>query len=203
MPSTPSKAVFAALLSLAALPMAVWASVALPPGGPAIPLPAGTTAAAEPDLAGTVLRDALIPFTISVGGAPVFQGVLQDRVVRSSASGRLHFYRRIRDTRRGLNGVVRSVTIESFAASPRLQADWRPDGLGTVAPTTVQRSVGTGARVRFTFPVAPATALIGGRESRFFYLKGTTLTSSNAGRTRIELTNGASATVDTAMPVAP
>lgn len=54
-----------------------------------IPLP-GTTAAAEPDLAGTVVSDKLVPFSAGSAATPV-SGTLQVRVVRNAA-GKLSYY---------------------------------------------------------------------------------------------------------------
>src|SRR3954465_10144425 len=70
-------------------------SVALPPGA-AVPLP-GTTAAAEPALAGLVIHDSLLPVSVSDGiGHVIFRGHLQDRVVRESGTGNLDFYQTLR-----------------------------------------------------------------------------------------------------------
>ncbi|GIL16930.1 MAG: hypothetical protein BroJett040_06810 [Oligoflexia bacterium] len=173
------------------------ASQLLTSGAGPIPLP-GTAAISESDLAGTVIRDELIPFRImSPAGALLFQGVLQDRVVKSSADGELHFYRRIRDTKAGLNGIIRSVQIKSFATSPMVYVDWRPDGLGDVAPKTAQRSALPGTVIQFNF--LPAI-LVGGKESKFFYMKTRASNFAVTGLTRIELTTGHAAILRTAEP---
>src|SRR5689334_18811913 len=68
-------------------------SVVLPGGAVALP---GTTAAAQPALAGTVVRDALLPVTVTdPGGHVIFRGHLQDRVVRENVAGTLDFYQTI------------------------------------------------------------------------------------------------------------
>src|SRR5687768_4264211 len=57
------------------------------PGGVAI-LP-GTTAAAQPALAGVVVRDVMIPFSVhDAGGNEIFRGTLQDSVTRENGTGR-------------------------------------------------------------------------------------------------------------------
>lgn len=179
----------------------LFASQFLPAGAGPVLLP-GTTVAAEADLAGTVIHDKLIPFRIvSAAGALLFEGVLQDRVVKGN-NGDLHFYYRIRDTKAGLNGIIRYVTTISYAATPMLSVDWRPDGLGTINPISVQRSGAPGSTVRFEFPNAGAQVLVGGRESKFFYLK--TVRASNfreSGSTRIQLLTGQGVTLKTVMPV--
>ncbi len=181
------------------------ASVFLPIGAGPLPLP-GTTAAAETDLAGTVIHDKLIPFQITNGlGSLLFEGTLQNRVVKSSADGTLHFYYYIRNTRPGLNGIVGNVMTSSFATSRYLAVDWRPDGLGQVRPLMASRNAGTGNLVRFTFPTAVATAavgvLVGGRESKFFYLKTKVMNFKEIGQTRIQLTTGQFVTLQTMAPV--
>jgi hypothetical protein len=64
--------------------------------GATIALPA-TTAAEEPDLAGTVIHDAVIPFQVTDPSHTkvLCEGQLQDRAVRSTATHDLHFYYRL------------------------------------------------------------------------------------------------------------
>ena len=48
-------------------------------------------------LQGVVIRDALLPFTVtSASGATIFKGTLQDRVVRENQAGTLDFYETIK-----------------------------------------------------------------------------------------------------------
>jgi hypothetical protein len=178
-----------------------WASVWLSPGAAPSALP-GTTAAAESDLAGVVVEDRLTPFTIALpGGAPLFQGKLQARIVRSNATGLLHFVYRIRDTRQGLNGIVKSAWVQSFPSTltPRLAADWSPDGLGVVAPQFAQRAGGVGAIVRFDFDTV-GDVLVGGRDSRFFFLKTMAKNSKPGGKFVLQLVSGQSVVLDVKQP---
>src|SRR2546423_9711616 len=126
-------------------------SVALPAGA-TVPLP-GTTAAAEPALAGLVVRDALIPFAVSDGiGHIIFQGHLQDRVVRENGTGTLDFYQTIRaDAGFAIPAVLQYVTRSSFGGWG-VAADWRIDGLGdpAVKPERASRSFDSKS-VRFEF----------------------------------------------------
>jgi hypothetical protein len=178
----------------------VFASEFLPAGAGPILLP-GTTVAVEADLAGTVIHDKLIPFRIaSAAGALLFEGVLQNRVVKG-ATGDLHFYYRIRDTKAGLNGIIRYVTTASYAATPMLSVDWRPDGLGTISPKSVQRSAAPGAIIRFEFVNGGPQVLVGGRESKFFYLKTVRASQfKELGSTRIQLVTGQAVSLRTVIP---
>ena len=132
------------------------------------PLP-GTTAAADPSLAGPVLSDQIIPYSTPPGAALPAKGTIQVRTVRG-ADGRLNFYWRIRADASSRD-VVRILEIHRF---PRrvYDANWRIDGLGTVAPALVQGTVlpGGGMRQQFVF----RGGLRGGQESRFFFLRGRT-----------------------------
>jgi len=57
----------------------------------------GTTAADQPALNGTVVRDQTVPFTVTGhSGQVLFQGTVQDQVVRESGSGHLDFVQVIR-----------------------------------------------------------------------------------------------------------
>ena len=176
------------------------ASVLLPDGAVGVPLP-GTTAAAEPDLAGTVLHDELIPFVIrDAAGNTLFGGVLQNRAVRSRTQ-LVHFYYRIRDTAPGLPGRIVRVDTVDFPGT--IYVDYRIDGLGTVAPREAGRA---GERVKFFFAgrptvVAPAPlGLLAGTESRFFFVKGVYYSFGPGGSTTLVLAAGQQVTLSTVRP---
>src|SRR5260370_19130174 len=108
----------------------------LPLGG-IVPL-SGATAAARPELAGLVLEDQLIPFTItdSVGNV-IYQGTIQNRVVLSNTLGTLAFYFAIRHTDPTLGGSIISVSRTGFRDGTKLFAtdeDFRSDGLESIGP---------------------------------------------------------------------
>lgn len=175
------------------------ASVVLPPGGAPVFLP-GASVAAEADLAGTIIRDDVIPFRITnAAGALLFEAKLQNRIVRSARTGLLHFYYRIRDTRPGLNGIVKSVFTKSFDSSSVILADWRFDGLGVVNPIQGQRSPSLGEVLKFNFNTT-LNVLVGGRDSRFFFVKTKDQSFHKRGKTTIQLTTGDSATLTTVAP---
>jgi hypothetical protein len=131
-----------------------------------LPLP-GTSAAAEPDLAGPVVSDKLEPFTISSATAPV-SGTVQVRMVRNAA-GKLAFYWKINNSAAS-KGAVASLSFTGFPKQV-YDANWRKDGLGTVAPSSVVGNVSPAdlktwlCGFHFKTPVKP------GESSRFFFLR--------------------------------
>ena len=155
------------LMLLAGLSMAAPVLAVPTPAGPFdVALP-GTTAAAEPDLAGTVVSDKLVPFAIASPTAAV-SGTLQVRVVRNAA-GKLAYYWKINNSASS-KGAVDTFSVSSFPKQP-YDANWRKDGLGTVAPSSVEGAVSIVdfktwiCGFRFKVPVKP------GESSRFFFLR--------------------------------
>lgn len=137
-----------------------------------IPLP-GTTAAAEPDLAGIVVSDKLVPFTLASATTPV-SGTLQVRILRNSA-GKLAFYWKINNSASS-KGQVDTFSVSGFPKQA-YDANWRKDGLGTVAPSGVEGLLSVADfktwiyGFRFKIPVKP------GQSSRFFFLRTGAATS--------------------------
>lgn len=143
--------------------------------GDNLPLP-GTTVAAEPQLAGTVLVDEIIPFSFSAGtGLGDITGHVQQRVVQSSVDGTIDFYWRV------INDANSAASIGSFRVgnfdSPEYNANWRSDGVGTIAPGSAHRFTGVdSSSVNFLFGSNAATSgsdLAPGQESRFFFFDTT------------------------------
>ncbi len=174
-------------------------AVSVSPGA-TVPL-SGTTSAAEPDLAGLVIRDALIPFSVedSLGGT-ILTGVLQDRVVRSDNTGKLIFAPRIRDTA-GVDSWItglRIVGYDGFATD----VDFRTDGLGDEGPYQVTRSA-DGDELFFNYGV---TLIEPPEESLFNSVVTDATTYGLTGRTTIFVQNDFGADVysttllDTAAP---
>lgn len=109
---------------------------------------AGTTAAAQPNLAGLVLVDTLRPFTTTVNGT-VYSGTVQDRVVRETSTGKLDFYYRIMLDKQWLQDGQLLVGRANFpAGSPTATAftgittdvNYRLDGLGLQGPAEAART---------------------------------------------------------------
>lgn len=156
--------VLAAALSLTALTAQ---AVILNPGDN-LPL-SGTTLAAQPQLAGLVLVDEIVPFSFSDGvtGGAIF-GSVQQRVVRSSVDNTIDFYWRV------FNDVESAAAIGSFRigdfVSPEYNANFRIDGLGALGPDRAHRFTGAGDTfVNFLF----TDGLVANQDSNFFFLDTT------------------------------
>jgi hypothetical protein len=164
----------------ALLPLAssAWADTLSP--GSSIIGPAGTTAAAEPQLAGTVVRDVITPFsyegtfTDSGGGPPVtthgnVTGTVQSRVVLS-VDGTYDFYWRISVDNASFLPVL-GFNLGNFAPAT-YNANWRSDGLGSVQPATIQE--GSDGSINWSFGVfVPPSHEIGNNEQSYFLLLDT------------------------------
>jgi hypothetical protein len=160
-------------------------AVVLPPGTTQ-PLP-GTTVAADPDLAGVVEVDETVPFSFAAYGGTV-SGDVQVRVVRSGVDGTIDFYWRVFNDEES-SGAIGSFRLGNFITDV-YDADWRIDGLGSVAPISANRFSGAfDSFVNFNF----GDLLAPGETSRFFFLD-TTATSyarnivwdlANVGHTQI------------------
>lgn len=161
----------------------------LNPGDSGIPLP-GTTSAAEPQLAGTVLVDELIPFSFSAGvGLGDITGQVQQRIVRSTVDGTLDFYWRV------MNDASSAAAIGSFRlgnfVSPEYNANWRIDGLGDKAPDKADRFTGVkDSFVNFDYNVFSTNVgdgLLPGKSSYFMLLD--TSATNYAKTATFDLTN--------------
>jgi hypothetical protein len=125
----------------------------------------GTTSAARPELAGTVLEDVITPFSFAG-----ISGTVQNRVVRETASGTLDFSWKINvdSVVTGDQGVV-ALRLIDFGLDNLTDADWRIDGLGSVAPSTARLFSATGhpsGALNFLFN----TSVDSGEQSQFFFL---------------------------------
>ncbi|MCG8488202.1 MAG: VPLPA-CTERM sorting domain-containing protein [Chromatiales bacterium] len=112
----------------------------------------GTTAAADPDLAGTVVHENLIGFTLTdPSGATLLTGNYLDRVIRSTNTGQLIFSGRLQDlTNVGGNSVgIDDWSVSGFSGY-QTDVEYRSDGLGDVGPYLAARS-GDGDNIIFEF----------------------------------------------------
>lgn len=126
----------------------------------------GTTVAANPQLAGVVLEDDLVPFSFSTPSGTV-SGAVQSRVVRSSVDNTLDFYWRV------LNDSSSSAAITSFRLADLFfvttyNGNYRIDGLGDVAPDSARRFVTP--NLNFLFGNLNGKPLAPGEGSNFFFL---------------------------------
>ena len=146
----------------------------------AVPLPPvshvalpGTTLAAEPNLAGTIVQDVVTPFhylqEVSVEDQSDFfpvEGTVQSRVVKST-DGSFDFHWRV-----NVNQGAVSRFLLTDASPLTHNANWLADGLGSQAPTFASRALGT---IQFRFvDIIPDQGENGGlfapRDSYFFFL---------------------------------
>ena len=127
------------------------------------PLP-GTTSAAEPNLAGTIIVDELASFSFSAYGGTVY-GDVQIRIVEA-ADNTLDFYWRVFNSANSA-GAIGDFRIGDFVTDT-YNANYRIDGLGDDAPDQAflfdDPYVGY---VNFNFG---ETGLLAGTSSNFFFL---------------------------------
>jgi hypothetical protein len=91
----------------------------------------GTTAAARPELAGTVLVDDIQGFSF---GALNIDGTVQSRVVQETGSGTLDFYWRVVVDPASTGGGVSAFRLGWFGYDFLTDADYRTDGVGNAGP---------------------------------------------------------------------
>ncbi len=115
-------------------------AVVVAPGGGS-PL-GGTTSAADPNLAGTVINDNLIAWSIADGaGGVLVSGNLENRVVRSDLLGTLIFAPRLTDIVYGDRGAPENLSLSLTGyGGGALDIDYRTDGLGVATFPFVGRS---------------------------------------------------------------
>jgi hypothetical protein len=127
----------------------------------------GTTSATEPQLAGLVLVDDLIPFSFSTPTG-LISGTVQQRVIRSFLDNTIDFSWRILND--STSEAIGSLRVGDFV-SPEINANYRTDGLGTLGPDR-GHLFSTGQDFNFLF----SNGLAGGQGSNFFFFD-TTATS--------------------------
>ena len=151
-------------LALAAAALLAACSAAAVPLVPnvAAPLP-GTTLDARPELAGAVVQDDVVPFSIAGGQ---ITGSVQSRVVLT-ATGTYDFYWRVTNAANSA-GAVGTLRLGNLLPSA-YDADWRADGSGTTAPSFGYLFGGGEGFVNFDFRNG-TSALEAGADSRFFFL---------------------------------
>jgi hypothetical protein len=112
----------------------------------------GTTSAANPDLAGFVQSDPLIPFTIvDAVGTVLIQGNVQDRIVRSNNLGTLIFGPRVRDlVAPSGDAWIVGLRVEGYAGVST-DIDFRTDTSPNIGPDEVSRSAPSGSLLFFSY----------------------------------------------------
>jgi len=147
----------------------------------------GTSAAAEPGLAGTVVNDTLVPFSVVNATMPA-NGTVQVRTVRS-ADGKLSFYWKINNAAAS-KAQVNALYISGFPKAV-YDANWRKDGLGSVAPTKVQGGFAFDFK-SWLYGFAFGNAIKPGESSRFFFLRSNAVATVSS-TARISTGGGVSA----------
>ena len=149
----------------------------------------GTTVAAEPQLAGTVLQDELTPFSFSAYGGTV-SGQVQSRVVRS-IDGTVDFSWRVFNDANSA-GAIQDLRLGNFVA-PEYNANWRIDGLGDKGPSAAylfgapQPDGYINFRFFATSSTEPGAGLLPGESSNFIFFD---TSATNYAKTAVyDLTN--------------
>ena len=156
------------------------------------------TAAIESDLKGAVVRDEVIPVVIRDSDGISRQCTVQDRVVKSTDTGHLHFYHRIQYASGG-HEFIRYAWRRNFPTA--VFVGWRSDGLGKVEPLYAARGTRV-AQIIFTFGGSGSIykGIPPGDSSRFFYIKTKATDYQVGGETTIVLMEGGKASIKTAQP---
>jgi len=164
------------LFVLAAL-ASPWAQAVTVSPGSTVALP-GTTVAAEPDLAGTIVQDDIVPFTIcctnsNTGGSVDITGTVQERVVLA-VDGFYDFYWRVfvDSTSSAALGYFRLGNFGALTASYNI--NYRTDDLGSTAPGSITRFSGSQANF-YNYNFSPGGIAPG--STSFFLFMDTTATS--------------------------
>lgn len=156
-------------------------AAAVPLGfGDTVPL-AGTTAAAEPDLAGTVRNDNVISDFIHIGPTTIFAigAELQNRVVESSSDGTMIFAPRLSTTfnNTGGNFLVDRLVLYNFGDFD-VDVNYRTDGLGDRGPTSASRSAdGNTLTFDYGFPLVGSNLFQNPQEDSYFLSLNTDATA--------------------------
>lgn len=146
----------------------------------------GTTSAARPELAGTVLIDRIRPFSMTTSSGAIISGTFQDRVVKRTSTGKLDFSFRIKNNAASVGNIV-VVNRQNYGAYPTVDVDYRVDGLGTIGAPAAAHGGGANARIKFDFFNAPITP---GAESRFHFIGTTATDYDESGQVGLQSNNG-------------
>lgn len=146
--------------------------------GSSVFLVGGTTSAAEPQLAGSVLEDRLQAFSFA-GVHGTVSGVIQSRVVRSSVDGTVDFYWKVSSDADSADDLG-ALRLGRFYTD-EYRVNWRSDSLGDLAPSAANRFSGTQSdNFNFRFNHLDATGALeglGAGQSSYFMFLDTDATS--------------------------
>lgn len=124
------------------------------------------------------------PFAFPLSSGKRVTGKLQDRVAKSQVLGTLFFsYTIFVDS--SSSGSIVSVSRDSFKQFSAL-ADWREDGVGTVAPTEAMRTLNC-SQIKFNFA---GQAVAPGESSRLFFVLTNAPSFNGNGTATLTITDG-------------
>jgi hypothetical protein len=128
----------------------------------------GTTVAGEPQLAGTVIKDDVQPFSFAAYSG-IVSGTVQVRIVRSDIDNTLDFYWRVFNDLNSA-GSIGDLRL-AFFVSPEYKGNYRTDGLGDVGPDRAWLFLNPpyNGYINFIF----SDGLLPGQSSLFFFLDTT------------------------------
>jgi hypothetical protein len=112
----------------------------------------GLTEAQAPNLAGTVISDRMVPFTLGAVGS----GQIHEQVVQETASQTLDFYYRVMNSSGSLENVT-LLTIQNFGRATVAVA-YRPDSVGTLPALQASRDVTGSNLLIYLEPIPPGVS---------------------------------------------
>lgn len=136
----------------------------------------GTTAAARPELAGTVLEDVLTAFSFSG-----VVGTVQNRVVREAGTGTLDFYWKVNVAPGSDAAGVSALRLTDFGYANLSDADWRSDD-GTIASPVTARLFNVAPYPTGSLNFLFGNPVLAGEASHLFFLHTTATSYAQTGR---------------------
>lgn len=144
------------------------------------------TEALEPDLAGPVVADRFQPFTINGADGGVVTGSIHESVIRSDATGFLHFYRVVSlETISGfeIGSYIEWLDLDPIATANPLAVGRRSDGPGSV--TSSSYDLAGGGQSRFDFNLIDLDPANAGFTTQAHYIKTNATNYASTGQMRL------------------
>jgi PEP-CTERM motif len=144
------------------------------------------SAASEPDLVGPVIADRVQPFTINGAAGGVVTGSIHESVIRSDATGFLHFYRVV--SLENISGFeigsyIEWLDLDAVATGQPLAVGRRSDLGGT--PTSSSYDLGGAGQSRFDFNLLPLDPANAGFLTQAHYIKTNAANYASTGQMRL------------------
>lgn len=180
----PVRVLLALAAAIAIVPSAHAAST--PIGGPGSYGVGATTSVQEPDLVGSVIADRTQPFTINGIGGGVVTGAIQESVIRSDATGFLHFYRVVSlETISGfeVGSYIEWLDLDPIATGNPLAVGRRSDAPGS--PTSSSYDLAATGQSRFDFNLLHLDPANAGFMTQPHYIKTNAMNYADTGQMRL------------------